>query len=193
MVSVSITRLRAYLNYHCENWLHCTNQQPTQRGSAVPDPVWVGSKWLVAFPRVCCPGHSPHTNHFLPRCPVNDRKRAAHSLLEIGRLFSLFSCLSLARLLILLLLIGGNVNPNPGPVFSCLVCAENVTQRRRSVQCCTRSKWIHFRCSLLSFSRFNTLGSSHAWSCPPGFIWRFHTYQHCDFLFGFLQLVCLYC
>ena len=129
---------------------------------------------------------------FLPSCPVNDRKRAVHSLLEIGRLFSLFY-LSLARLLILLLLIGGNANPNPGPVFSCLVCAENVTQRRRSVQCCTRSKWIHFRCSLLSFSRFNTLGSSHAWSCPPGFIWRFHTYQHCDFLFGFLQLVYLHC
>ena len=30
----------------------CTNQQPPQRGGAVPDPVWVGSKWLLAFPRV---------------------------------------------------------------------------------------------------------------------------------------------
>ena len=29
----------------------CTNQQPPQRGGAVPDPVWVGSKWLLAFPR----------------------------------------------------------------------------------------------------------------------------------------------
>ena len=32
--------------------LLCTNQQPPQRGGAVPSPVWVGSKWLLAFPRV---------------------------------------------------------------------------------------------------------------------------------------------
>ena len=25
---------------------------PPQRGGAVPDHVWVGSKWLLAFPRV---------------------------------------------------------------------------------------------------------------------------------------------
>ena len=30
----------------------CTNQQPPQRGGAVPSPVWVGSKWLLAFSRV---------------------------------------------------------------------------------------------------------------------------------------------
>ena len=45
------------------------------------------------------------------------------------------------------------------------------------------------KCSLLSFSRFRTLGSSHSWSCPPCFFWRFYTYQHCDFL----QLVYLHC
>ena len=37
----------------------------------------------------------------------------------------------------------------------------------RSVQCCTCSKWVHLRCSLLSFSRFKTPGISHSWSCPP--------------------------
>ena len=37
----------------------------------------------------------------------------------------------------------------------------------RSVQCCTCSKWIHLKCSLISFSRFRTLGSSHSWSFPP--------------------------
>ena len=41
-----------------------------------------------------------------------------------------------------------------------------------SVQCCTSSKWVHLRCSLLSFSRFNTLVSSHSWSCLPC---RIHT------------------
>ena len=43
--------------FNCEIYLkrdlfNCTNQQPPQRGGAVPDPVWVGSKWLLAFPRV---------------------------------------------------------------------------------------------------------------------------------------------
>ena len=29
-----------------------TNQQLHQCGGAVPDSIWVGSKWLLAFPRV---------------------------------------------------------------------------------------------------------------------------------------------
>ena len=32
---------------HC-----CTNQQLAQRSGAVSDPVWVCSKWLLAFPKV---------------------------------------------------------------------------------------------------------------------------------------------
>ena len=44
--------------------------------------------------------------------------------------------------------------------------AENVTWRGRSVQCCTCSNWVHLKCSLLFFSRFRILGSSHSWSCP---------------------------
>ena len=67
----------------------------------------------------------------------------------------------------------GNVHPNPCPVFSYSVCAENVTWRGRSVQCCTCSNWVHLKCSLLSFFRFTTLGSSHSWSflpcCVPAF------------------------
>ena len=113
------------------------------------------------------PGTPPAQTIFLPCCPQNDRRRAARNLFEIG-LFSLFSCLSLARFLILLLvLVSGNVYPNPCPVFPCLVCAGNVTWRRRSVQCCTCSNRVHLNCSLLSFSRFRTLGSSHSWSFPP--------------------------
>ena len=78
-------------------------------------------------------------------CPLNDRRRAAHSIFKIGRLFSLFllSCLTLAllRLLILLLLLmSGNVHPNPGPIFPCSVCAGNVTWLGKSVQCCACSK-----------------------------------------------------
>ena len=72
---------------------------------------------------------------------------------------------SLARLLIFLM--SGNAHPNPGPVFPCSVCASNMTWSGRSVKCCTCSKWVHLRCSQLTFSRFKTLGSSHSWSCPP--------------------------
>ena len=105
-------------------------------------------------------------------CPLNDRRRAAHSFFKIGRLFSLFlsSCPSLALLrlfILLLLLMSGNVHPNPGPIFPCSVCAGNVTWRGKSVQCCTCCKWVQLRCSQLSLSKFRALDSSHSWSCFP--------------------------
>ena len=116
------------------------------------------------------PGHSPII--FSLCCPLNDCRRAAHSIFKIGRLFSLslLSCptLALLRLLILLLLMmSGNVHPSPGPIFPCSVCAGNVTWLGKSVQCCTCSKWVHLRCSQLSLSNFRALGSSHSWSFPP--------------------------
>ena len=125
----------------------------------------------VGFPEgPSYPGHSP--SFFSLCCPLNDCRRAAHSIYKIGRLFSLFlfsyPTLALLRLLILLLLLmSGNVYPNPGPIFPCSVCAGNVTWQGKSVQCCTCSKWVHLRCSQLSLSNFRALGSSHSWSCPP--------------------------
>ena len=117
--------------------------------------------------------HLPRTLSyiFLLFCPLNDCSRAAHSFFKIGRLFSLFlfSCPSLALLhllILLLLLISGNIYPNPGPIFPCSVCAGNVTWQDKSVQCCACSKWVHLRCSQLSLSNFRALGSSHSWSCP---------------------------
>ena len=103
---------------------------------------------------------------------LNDRRRATHSFLKIGRLFSLyiFFCPSFARLhllIFLLLLMSGNVHPNPGSIFPCSVCAGNVTWRGKSVQCCTCSKWVHLKCSRLSPYKFRTLDSSHSWSCSP--------------------------
>ena len=47
------------------------------------------------------------------------------------------------------------------------MCAENVTWRRKTVQCCTCCKWVHLRCSQLSLSKFRTIGSFHSWSCLP--------------------------
>ena len=146
----------------------CTNQQPPHRGGAVPDPVWVGSKWLLAFPRLPVTLGTPFC--FLLCCPLNDRRRAAHSFFKIGCLFSLFlfSCPSLTLhcpLILLLLLMSGNVHPNPGPISPCFVCTGNVTWRGKSMQCCACSKWIHLRCTQLSLSQFRALGSSHSWSC----------------------------
>ena len=149
--------------------MNCTNQQPPQRGVAVPNRIYVDSKWLLAFPRVPdTPGTTITQTIFSPRCPLNDRRRAALSFFKISCLSSLFSCLSLARFLNLLLpLMRSNVHPNPCPDFSCSMCAGNVTSQGRSVQCCTCSEWVCLKCSLLSFSRFRTLGSSYSWSCPP--------------------------
>ena len=124
----------------------------------------------MAFPRVQLPRALPFI--FSLCCPLNDRRRVAHSFFKIGRLFCffLFSCPSLALLcllILLLLVMSGNVHPNPGPIFPCSVCAGNVTWRGKSVQCCACSKWVHLRCSQLSLSKFRALGSSHSWSCPP--------------------------
>ena len=109
---------------------------------------------------------------FLLCCPLNDCSGAAHSFFKIDCLFSLFlfssPSLALLRLLILLLLLmSDNIHPNPGPIFPCSVCTENVTWWGKSVQCCTCTKWVQLRCSQLSPSKFRALGSSHSWSCPP--------------------------
>ena len=148
----------------------CTKQQPPQRGGVVPNLVWVGSKWLLAFPRVPVTPDTPL--QFLLCCPLNKHRRAAHSIYKIGHLFSLFlfSCPTLALLhllILLLLLMSGNIHPNPGPIFPCSVCTGNATWWGKSVQCCTCFKWVHLRCSQLSLSKFRALGSSHSWSCFP--------------------------
>ena len=137
----------------------------------VPRPCLGWVKMAVGLPEgPSYPGHSPFI--FLLCCPLNDCRRAAHSIYKIVRLFSLFlfSCptLALLRLLILLfLLTSSNIHPSPGLIFPCSVCAGNVTWRGKSVQCCTCSKWVHLRCSQLSLSKFRALGSSHSWSCFP--------------------------
>ena len=137
-------------------------------------PTPFGLKWLLAFPRAPFTPSTPLTQTIFAVQPLNNRRRVARSLFKIV-LSSLFSYLSLARLFILLLLlISSNVHPNPCPVFPCLLRAGNVTWRGRSVQCCTCSTWVHSKCSLLSFSRFRTLCSSHSWSsspcCIPAFV-----------------------
>ena len=116
------------------------------------------------------PVHFSRTNHFFAVLHAERPQDSTQLLQNQSPVFS-FSLLlpSLARLrilILLLMLMSGNFHPNPGPVFPCSVCPGNVTRRGRSVQCCARSKWVHFRCSLLFFSKFRALGSSHSWICP---------------------------
>ena len=101
-------------------------------------------------------------------CPLNDRRRVAHSFFKIDGLLSLFlfSCPSSSPHSSPSLM-SSNVHPNPGPMFPCSVCAGNVTWWGKSVQCCTCSKWVHVRCSLFFLSKFRALGSSPSWSFPP--------------------------
>ena len=148
----------------------CTNHQPPQRGGAVPDPVWVGSKWLLAFPRVpVTPGTPLYFFAMLP--PERPLKGSTQHLQNRSAVFTfLFSFPTLALLcllILLLLLMSGNVHPNLVLIFPCSVCAGNVTWRGKSVQCCTCSKWVHLRCLQPSLSKFKALGSSHSWSCLP--------------------------
>ena len=74
----------------------CTNQQPPQRGGAVPDPIWVGSKWLLAFPRVpVTPGTPLHFFAMLP--PQRPQKGSTQHLQNWSPVFTFsfllpFSC-----------------------------------------------------------------------------------------------------
>ena len=61
-------------------------------GCAVSDPVWVESKWLLAFPRVLViPGIPFIRTIFSPCCPLNDQRRAA-----LGRFLVFLSSLRLS-------------------------------------------------------------------------------------------------
>ena len=126
------------------------------------------------------PGHSPSFFCYAAPGMIAEGQHTDSSR-SIACFLFLFSCppLALIHLLILLLLLmSGNVYPNPGPIFPCSVCAGNVSCRGKSVQCCTCFKWVHLRCSQLSLSKVRALGSSHAWSCPHAVT--------CDSLLGLL-------
>ena len=97
----------------------------------------------------------PEPNIFPQCCPFKDRKRAAHTLSKIGRLSFLilfYASFFPSLFIFLLLLMSGKVHLYSDSIFSCSVCASNVTWRGWSVQCCTYSKWVHLRCTFLLLS-----------------------------------------
>ena len=69
-------------------------------------------------------------------------------------------------LIFMLLLISGDINPNPGPIDPCSVCSRRVTWGNISVQCTNCSLWVHLSCSSLSPADFCKISPGHSWTCP---------------------------
>ena len=127
-----------------EGCTFCTIQLLPQHGGVVPDPFWLGQNGCWPLQRSQLFQVLP-LNHFLLCCPLNNRRRVARSFSQISPLFFLFLYLvhaGLHLLLFLLLLMRRNIHLNPGLIFPCRVCAENVTWCGKRVQCCTCSKWV---------------------------------------------------
>ena len=119
-----------------------------------PSLHWKGSKWLVNSPSVSSSGDSPVDN-FSP-CFLsllsNAQSHMDSILKPIDRppisstffpttllsLFfhpkpPLFLSYSPLHLILMLLLISGDIHPNPGPTDPCSVCSRRVTWGNRSV------------------------------------------------------------
>ena len=146
----------------------CTNVLPPQRGGAVPS-QWGWVEMAGQISRGARPNRSPplsRTVFSLDR-PLTGHYWAAPLLLIDRTPFR--------RLLILaLLLISGNVHPNPGPIsnhlhprYPCSIC--HLDEGRDSLQCSACLKWVHFLCSSLTRADFRTIcatGTAVSWRCP---------------------------
>ena len=66
----------------------------------------------------------------------------------------------------MLLLISGDIHPNPGPPGPCSVCSRRVIWKNRSVQCANCSLCVHLSCSGLSPAVFRKNSPGHSWTCP---------------------------
>ena len=63
----------------------------------------------------------------------------------------------------MLLLISGDIHPNPGPIDPCFVGSRRVTWGDRSVQCTNCSFWVHLSCSGFSPTDFRKISPGHSW------------------------------
>ena len=89
--SVEMLRKNIDLNqFLSRTFLGCTNQQPPQRGGAVTIPIWVGSKWLLAFPRVPIIPSIPLTQTIfcLAALQLTAEEQHAASLKSVNNFFS---------------------------------------------------------------------------------------------------------
>ena len=71
------------------------------------------------------------------------------------------------RTQLLLLLISGDIHPNPGPTtkYPCPVCTRDVTSRGVSYRCTRCTGWVHGKCSgLLNAAQYRR---NKDWTCAP--------------------------
>ena len=142
---------------------YCTSVLPPHRGSAVLE---MGRNGRTDLPSGSTKRSPPLSwTVFSLGCPLTGHNWAA----------LLIDWTPLQRLLILaLLLIGGNVHPNPGPIrnnsrprYPCSICLLDVG--RDFLQCSTCLKWVHFHYSSLTRADFRTIyatGTAVGWRCP---------------------------
>ena len=72
-------------------------------------------------------------------------------------------------LVLALLLLGGDVEPNPGPNFKypCGMCAKPVKLNQRGVQCDICDSWFHTKCMFINSKTYEDLENlSTTWLCP---------------------------
>ena len=160
-------QLHCTIVLHCTN-LNCTNVLPPQRGGAVPSPMGMGRNGRIDLPRGSTERSPPlsQTVFSLGRSLTGHNWEAPLLLIDRTR----FLCL----LILALLLISGNVHPNPGPIsnhphprYPCSICHLDVG--RDSLQCSACLKWVHFLCSSLTRADFRTIcatGTAVGWRCP---------------------------
>ena len=74
--------------------------------------------------------------------------------------------LSHSLLSLILMLISGDIHPNPGPIDPCSVCSCRVTWGNTLVRCTNCSLWVHLSCSGLSPTDFRKIFLGHSWTCP---------------------------
>ena len=75
---------------------------------------------------------------------------------------------------LLILLIAGDIQQNPGPVqHPCGWCERAVAENHRAVECDGCESWFHIKCSGMTLEVYKRLSGSFEWTCPscglPGF------------------------
>ena len=159
--------------------LCCTNNKPPHRGGAVPFPAPERVEMVCQFPEGLILGRFSlgqlFFSFFYPCCPMRghvwtallnpiDRPSTSSTFFQTTLLSPSFQPSLL--LIFMLLLISGDIHPNPGPIDPCFVCSRRVTWGNRSVQCTNCSLWVHLSCSGLSLADFRKISPGHSWTCP---------------------------
>ena len=78
--------------------------------------------------------------------------------------------------ILLLLVLGGDIEINPGPVkYPCKICTKPVAKTHRALQCDECDQWVHIKCGNVTADEYESLGKSSAiWIC---YVCRFANYS----------------